>query len=499
MAFCHSLKTSHQLRHDKFTINMTDNKNRSGFYLLSDNTDAFVARFALATVAKKTLDIQYYIMHNDASGQYLGYAILSAADRGVHVRILVDDINLSGHDSRLKMLSQHDNIEIRIFNPLYNREWFRNIELMINLDRAGRRMHNKVFMCDNSAAIIGGRNIGDEYFDARQSLNFVDLDLLTVGPIVSEITNSFNDYWHSDWATPIEKLSTSRVIKKHLTTIRRKLKDKWFLAKNTQYFQSLRQADLTEKIINKQIHFIWANAELFYDHPNKVDQNTAEKTTHFGPQIMPYFEQAREELLIASPYLVPGNTGLQWLTNKQKSGMKIKILTNSLATTDVIAAHAGYRKYRKSMIKANIGLFELKPNARHLGSKTRNLIKGSSNASLHAKYMVVDRQYVFIGSANLDPRSRNLNTEIGIMVESKELAQQAVEIFERTASLKNSYQVLLKQKSNNKTSDHSAGEALLWITKEDGNIKRYFQEPKASLIRKLGVYILSLLPIESLL
>ncbi len=176
--------------------------NQSGFYLLSDNTDAFVARFALATIAEKTLDIQYYIMHNDASGRYLAYAILSAADRGVHVRILVDDINMSGRDSNFKMLSQHENIEIRIFNPLSNRDWFRNFELLTNLDRAGRRMHNKAFIADNKSAIIGGRNIGDEYFDDRNNLNFVDLDLLTVGPIVSDITKSFNDYWESTWATP---------------------------------------------------------------------------------------------------------------------------------------------------------------------------------------------------------------------------------------------------------------------------------------------------------
>ena len=189
-------------------------KHQSGFYLLSDNTDAFVARFALATFAEKTLDIQYYIMHNDASGRYLAYAILSAADRGVQVRILVDDINLSGRDSNFKMLSQHENIEIRIFNPLSNRDWFRNIELLSNLDRAGRRMHNKAYIADNTSAIIGGRNIGDEYFDDRSNLNFVDLDLLTIGPIVNDVTKSFNDFWQSQWATPIEQLSKARVVRK---------------------------------------------------------------------------------------------------------------------------------------------------------------------------------------------------------------------------------------------------------------------------------------------
>ncbi len=468
---------------------MNNNKKQSGFYLLSDNKDAFVARFALATVAAKTLDIQYYIMHNDASGQYLAYAILTAADRGVHVRILVDDINLSGSDSRLKMLSQHGNIEIRIFNPLANRDWFRNIELIVNLNRAGRRMHNKVFMADNSAAIIGGRNIGDEYFDARHSLNFVDLDLLTIGPIVKEISTSFDDYWHSHWATPIETLSRTKVIKQQLTHIRNKLKDKWHHAKNAQYFESLKQSVLTQKIINNKIDFIWAKATLFYDSPNKLCQNATQKTIHFGPHILPYFEQAKSELLIASPYFVPGTFGVQWFIKKQKQGLQLNILTNSLAATDVIAVHAGYRKYRKQLLDAGIKLFELKPTAKPFIKRTEKFIEGSSSASLHAKYMVVDKRYVFVGSANIDPRSRNLNTEIGIMVDSEKLARQAGELFSKTIAPENSYQI----------SFDKSGKNINWRTQENGSETCYTDEPETGFIRKLSVYILSLLPIESLL
>ena len=468
---------------------MKDHKNQSGFYLLSDNTDAFVARFALATIAKKTLDIQYYIMHNDASGQYLAYAILSAADRGVHVRILVDDINLTGRDSNFKMLSQHENIEIRIFNPLSNRDWFRNIELLINLDRAGRRMHNKAFIADNASGIIGGRNIGDEYFDARHGLNFIDLDLLTVGPIVSDITKSFNTFWDSRWATPVEHLHKTKVVKNQLSNIRNKLKDKWHRAKNTQYFQSLKQSDLTQKIINKQIPFIWADARLFYDRPEKLATKNTKKLIHFGPHIMPYFEQAEKELLIASPYFVPGKSGVLWLNNKCQQGIKIKVLTNSLASTDVIAVHAGYKKYRKQLLKAGINLFELKTTAMALREKTKTWLKGLSNSSLHAKYMVVDQQYVFIGSANIDPRSKALNTEIGIMVDSKELARQTRQLFDRTTSPENSYQITLNNTDNK----------ITWITQENANEICYSREPKASIIKKLGVFILSLLPIESLL
>jgi cardiolipin synthase C len=469
------------------SLNNTDNK--SGFYLLSDNTDAFVARFALAAIAEKTLDIQYYIIHSDASGRYLTYAILSAADRGVRVRILVDDINMSGHDSNFKTLSQHENIEIRIFNPLTNRDWFRNIELLVNLDRAGRRMHNKAFIADNASAIIGGRNIGDEYFDARHNLNFVDLDLLAVGPIVRNVTTSFDAYWHSDWATPIEELSKTRVVRKQLMTIRRKLKDRWHRAKNTEYFQTLQDASFTQKIINRQIDFIWAEANLFYDRPEKISGNSSKKTIHIGPQVMPYFERATAELLISTPYFVPGGKGVQWLKNKSDQGVDIRVLTNSLAATDVIAVHAGYKKYRRQLLAGGIQLFELKPTARPSMSKTTRIIEGSRHASLHAKAMVVDRQFVFVGSANIDPRSELLNTEIGIMVNSTELAKQAIELFEKSASLDNSYH--LKHELN--------GNRLYWTTCESGKEVLYSNEPKAGLLRKIGVFITGLLPIESLL
>jgi putative cardiolipin synthase len=465
---------------------VSKNSNQSGFYLLSDNTDAFVARFAMATMARKTLDVQYYIMHNDASGLYLGYAILSAADRGVHVRILVDDINLAGRENNLKMLSQHENIEIRIFNPLSSRDWFRHIELIVNLNKAGRRMHNKTFVVDSSVAIIGGRNIGDEYFYDRHSFNFVDLDLLTIGPVVDDITNSFNDYWHSRWATPVENLSKIKVVKKQLMAIRGHLRDKWYQAKNTEYFQSLQQADLTQKIINNRIPFTYARASLVSDSPDKIDSALDESNLYFDKHISPYFNLAKRELLISSPYFVPGIKGMKWFKQKRQQGTSIKILTNSLAATDVIAVHAGYRKYRKKLIKAGIELYELKPSARFLHSKAQRLIEGSSSASLHAKYMVIDQRYVFVGSANIDPRSNALNTEIGIIVESAELARQTKKLFDDSTSLNNSYRPVLNGKLN-------------WITQDDAHETRYSHEPEVGALRKAGVFLLSLLPFESLL
>lgn len=467
---------------------MTDNKNKSGFYLLSDNRDAFVARLALVASAEQALDIQYYIIHRDASSQHLAYAVINAADRGVHVRVLVDDINLTGRDSKLKMLAQHENIEIRIFNPLSNRDWFRNVELVINLDRAGRRMHNKAFIADDTA-IIGGRNIGDEYFDARQGMNFVDLDLLTVGPIVEDIRHSFDDYWNSDWATAIDDLHKARVIKQQVLNLKRQLKDRWHRARNSRYFRSIQQSELTQMITDRQIPFTWAEARLFYDHPEKISASSKEKVAHFGPEVMPYFERSGRKLLIASPYFVPGKDGLNWLLGKHRQGLGIEILTNSLAATDVIAVHAGYKKYRKQLAISGIKLFELKPTANNLREKTRIKLTGSSNSSLHAKYMVIDERYVFIGSANIDPRSNNLNTEIGVMIDSKDFAAQAQQLFSRTTSLKNCYQIMLEK----------PGDRLTWLTDEEGVNNKYYQEPHVSLLKRIGVFLISLLPIESLL
>jgi putative cardiolipin synthase len=472
---------------------MINDQGQSGFYLLSDNTDAFIARFALATAAKKTLDIQYYIMHRDASGQYLAYAILNAADRGVKVRILVDDINLSGRDNNLKALSQHDNIEIRIFNPLNNRNWFRNLELLVNLDRAGRRMHNKAFIVDDAVAIIGGRNIGDEYFDARKKLNFVDLDLLSTGPIVQDITISFDDYWNSHWATPIEKLSKIKVAKLQLNHIRNNLKDRWHNARNTHYFKSLQHSDLTRMIIDKDIPLIYADAKLFYDRPEKLIASGTDELIHFGPKIMPFFEKAKHEMLIATPYFVPGVPGSNLLVEKQRDGTDISILTNSLSATDVIAVHAGYRKYRKRLVKAGLKLFELKSTAKRLRDRTKKILQGLSGSSLHAKYMVVDRRYVFIGSANIDPRSNNLNTEIGVMVDSEELANQASALFRKTTHSENSYELSVSDQAN------KASNNLIWQTTEDGDAIKFTSEPNASLWRRMIVLIVSMLPIESLL
>lgn len=415
------------------------------------------------------------------------HMLLEAADRGVNVRILVDDMNISGRDRALKLFSLHPNIKIRIFNPLTNREWFRNLELVIYQGRADRRMHNKALIADDQVAIIGGRNLGDQYFDNRNRVNFVDLDLLTQGPVVAEISKSFKHYWNSHWAIPIAKLSILMVAKKQLITIKKRLKDRWYRARNTPYFKSIQLKQFRQQLQQQQLPFIDAPAQLFYDLPDKITQPESVAEDQLNRHLRPIIERAQSEVIIASPYFIPGDDGISWLQGRVADGVTIKLLTNSLSTTDVIAVHAGYRRYRPAILSAGIELFELKATARTRFAHTRRLFWGASKVTLHAKYLVVDRRWVYTGSANLDPRSRRLNTEIGVMIDSPKLAKEVLALFEQTTQAENSYQLSIKEG------------ALLWNTEERGREIQYSLEPKTGIWKRLLVRLIALLPAENLL
>ncbi len=475
--------------HTTGIITLRTRVQQSGFYLLSDNRDALIARRELTEHARTTLDIQYYIFHNDASGHYLAHYILQAAERKVKVRILVDDINMAGRDSAMKLFSQHPNISIKIFNPLLNRGFFRQLEFIINLRRAGKRMHNKVFISDNEEAIIGGRNIGDEYFDARHTMNFVDLDVLCTGAITQHIAQSFNDYWNSQLAIPIEKISRIKILRHHLLTFKNKFKDKWRKIKNTDYFKTIDNTVFSHQYRHNQLDYSWATASFFYDRPEKITASKILIRTRMGQQLLPCFEQAQSELLIATPYFVPGKSGVAWFHKMIKKGIAIHVLTNSLAATDVKAVHAGYKKYRPALLAIGVKLYELKATALFLKSKTRRFVESHSRASLHAKYMVMDKTKLFVGSANLDPRSELLNTEVEMVIHSPMLAQQAAKLFDKTRSADNSYALTI----------NPASKKLNWSTRLDQHPVYYNHEPNAGLLTRLGIFLLSLLPIESLL
>ncbi|MGE5248280.1 MAG: phospholipase D family protein [Verrucomicrobiota bacterium] len=476
----------------------------SAFYILSSGLDAFVARALLAETAEKTLDVQYYIFHSDLTGKILLDRMLSAADRGVRVRLLVDDMYTAGKDKTIAALASHPNFEIRVFNPFAGRSAFsRMFDWVTDFSRVNRRMHNKMFVADGAIGIVGGRNVGDEYFAAREDVNFADLDLLAAGPVVSELGNVFDAYWNSAFAFPIEAFVPDQPSPAELEAVSRALADHREATRDTPYAVRLRESDIVARLREGKLPFLWGRARVVYDQPEKIGSGVPhpEEGTWWG-SLRSQQGEVRSELILVSPYFVPGAQGVTRFAELRKDGVRIRILTNSLASNDVSSVHAGYRKYREGLLREGVELYEIRPFP-DLPGETREQARkrfGSSGASLHAKTMVFDRRTVFVGSANLDPRSAHLNTELGIVITSPELARRIAAIFEAATDPKYAFHLALQPAPDSAgDTDGSAGEEIVWIGEEDGKEVVFHQEPDASFWKRLSVWIQSALAPESLL
>jgi len=462
---------------------------QSGFFLLGNGLDAFTARAVLANQAERSIDAQYYMIHNDMVGALFIDQLLQAADRGVRVRLLIDDMDLKGRDNGLSTLASHPKIDLRVFNP-FIRGSFRTSQFITRFGKVTRRMHNKSFTVDNMVTVVGGRNIGDEYFEADPALFFADLDLLAVGSVVQEVSTSFDVYWNSEFSYPIELLRPDLVEKVNLEEGRQLLAD--FLSQDSvsQYRQSLFNADLAKRLRAEESGgLIWGEASALYDNPTKIasyEEDEAHTLTH---QMAPFFKSLHKELIIFSPYFVPGKEATKYLSDLSKNGMRVRILTNSLASTDVSLVHAGYAKYRKPLLRSGVELYEMN---KVLSKEARNQKKGSygsSKASLHAKSFVLDREKVFIGSLNFDPRSVTENTEVGIMVASVEVADTMAKTFDEMVEMV-AFRLELKK-------DAEGYEHIYWHGQENGEKRVWNLEPHTSFWQRLGVSLMSLLPIES--
>jgi len=388
------------------------------------------------------------------------------------------------------LLNAHPDIEIRIFNPFYFRGLLRYLEIF-NIARVGRRMHNKALIADNSQAIIGGRNIGDIYFSADPETLFLDIDLLSVGPVVKHISNSFDEYWNSRWAIPVDDLY-SRPGKAYAQG-----KIKSFLKR---HMQDVRRADYSRALINSQLHnelisdlpLIWSDSKLFYDEPAKIEQGEHVLSRELKNDLHEVVDSATSSLTIVSPYFVPGKQGVEWFKSLIAKGVSVKVFTNSLAATDVTVVHSGYANYRYSLLAAGVKLYELKPTAYARERKKFKLLQPGSKTSLHAKTIIVDQKKVFIGSPNIDPRSSELNTEIGLLVDNKMLAHQVMEMFAGITESRNSYRLILNEGTKSK-------HKILWVSEENGRQIKYTTEPQVGIWRKFSVHVLRLLPMEELL
>lgn len=475
----------------------------SGVYPLASGRDALSARLAMIAAADVSLDLQYYIWHRDHSGQLLVSHLMAAGERGVRVRLLLDDVGSPLGDERLLLLSQHPNVEVRLFNPLVNRVT-RLWGMIWDFARANRRMHNKSLTVDNAMTLVGGRNIGDEYFESGAQIDFADLDLLAIGPVVDAISDGFDEYWNSDFSYPIELLSKKRFTARELMAAddrNRNYRDQYPTDERTRFFLSLKDGDADDAV-----SWYWSRAQVFYDHPNKILGDSADPRHLLGTQLVDVSDEIREELLLVSPYFVPGKRGLKYFRHLRQRGVNITIITNSLAATDVGAVHSAYAKYRRRLLKMGVALYETRPDyatalkkaeqkkerrkrrwafKRRIRSGEGRAIGSSSRASLHAKAFFIDRRRTFVGSMNLDPRSILLNTEIGILVDNPAMTCEAID--DITHSLRDSaYELRLNGRNR-----------LIWVLNEGGEEVTFRTEPLASLWQRLGAWLMGLFPIES--
>jgi len=463
-------------------------KGEDGFVLLGSGLDAFVARAALAEMAERSLDVQYYLYHNDLVGKLFTGFLLQAAERGVRVRILVDDMGLSGRDEGIIALDAHPNIELRIFNP-FDRNIGRNTQMVTGLGSVTRRMHNKSFTIDNVITIVGGRNIGNEYYDADPTLEFADLDVMTIGRVVKEVSNSFDMYWNSALAYPAKTIIKKRLSEEELQQLEDKLMAFMKDQQTSNYMTALLNSDLSNKYRDNDVTYLWGDAAVVVDHPDKISSSRDASELHLVTQLAPYFESIKKELIIISPYFVPGHEGVKFFKSLTDKGVRVKILTNSLSSNDVGIVHAGYAKYREDLLRNGVELYEMNKKLTRAQRKEKKGVGGSSKASLHAKVFVLDRKQVFIGSLNLDPRSFYENSEIGLILNSTEIAEGMAEHFDRDIE-KHTFTLELKK-------DQEGYEELLWHGYEGGNPVTFDVDPYTGFWRRFGVGFMGILPIES--
>jgi putative cardiolipin synthase len=463
----------------------------STFRLLESGRAALAARLALVEKARHSLDLQYYIFHADASGRLLVDALLDAADRGVRVRLLLDDMYTAEKEAAIIGLDHHPNIEIRLFNPFTvrgNNPLGRLLEWLSGEDRLNRRMHNKLFLADNQFGITGGRNIGDEYFQLEDPRAFLDLDVLTAGRTARDLSTAFDLYWNSEASVPARALPKPQSSRKLLVETRAGLND---------YRQSEKAAYsdyLSLDVLGREPgpgFGPWSpgRAEVLLDSPEKPVK-TGRKADLPAVQLLTLGIHAKRELLISSPYLVPGRLGLDLLQYLRGRDVKVSVLTNSLAANDVALVHAAYAGYRAPMVISGVRLHELKP-LKQAAAVRMNLGGSSSRASLHTKAMVFDRVAVYIGSMNLDPRSVLLNTEAGLIIHSESLADQVAVYIERAMAPDRSYRVRLNQESD------QAVNPLQWHETVAGEEVIHRYEPGAGLRMRFLIDLMKGLEIES--
>jgi len=457
----------------------------SGLRLLPEGPTAFNARLALARSATYSLDVQCYYIAQDRTGFAFLRELRDAAARGVRVRLIVDDLYAAGADELLAGLAAYPNVEVRIFNPLPSREGSFKTRIIFSLHEFGRinhRMHNKLFIADNTFAVSGGRNMANEYFMRSDEANFVDLDVMSGGPVVHQLSALFDSYWNSEQVFPIERLLAPQ---KPAEEARRRFEE---IVRGAAAEVEERPHDvLGATPVGPQfdaghVELTWAPARAFADTPSKVaGLNDEERTQTVAAETLALFAQARDSVAIASPYFIPGQRGIEMMRAvgaTQENG-RITLITNSLGATDEPLVHASYSRYRVDMLKAGVRIYEISPTLPQRSAKLGSF--GRSLAMLHAKAAAIDRRIVYIGSMNLDARSARINTEIGMVLESPELAAMLKRLANEDVKGA-AYRLRLA----------ADGESIEWVeTDDDGKTIVHTTEPGASLWLSFKLWLLA--------
>jgi len=454
---------------------------QSAFIPLADGLEAFAKRVKLVDSADHSLDIQYYIWHSDLTGLVLIKRVLDAADRGVRVRILLDDIDTSGRELGLETLNHHPMIEIRVFNPIAGSS-FQTLNALMDFNRVNHRMHNKSLTADGTAVILGGRNIGNEYFSAEAESSFADFDVLVVGPVLEQSNRNFDRYWNSAHSYPLSLLfHSTRDLSSELNSLRTQLLVNEQQANSTHYMQAVRNMNALHDDLSQDTNLLWGNTYLLSDLPTKLDANEITPETHLALQLHELISRAQSQVLIISPYFVPTDPMMSFFESLISRGVQVRVLTNSLSASDVSIVHAGYMNHRKRLLELGVEVYEYRSNAD--AENGRSAWYESSRASLHAKTITIDTRYVFVGSFNVDPRSIFLNTEMGVLIDNSNLAHGFEDVL-GDELIHRAYEVTLED-----------GE-LRWRTIVDGQEQTYHHEPDVSFWQRMSAEVLSWIVVE---
>jgi putative cardiolipin synthase len=448
----------------------------SGFYPLNNGMDALGARLRLAEVAEKSIDLQYFLMKQDTAGLVTMNSLLKAADRGVRIRFLLDDIFTTAPDRGLLLMNQHPNIEVRLFNPI-SRRGFSSLNFLGDFKQANRRMHNKSFTADNKISIVGGRNIADEYYNLKQDSVFLDFDVIAMGPVVNEISMSFDEYWNHSRAVPMEKIAANKA-DEDLETVRADIAEEFNRLYDTVYARAL-ESELLQDLIADRRRMFPAEARVLSDSPDKLINEISEEQMRLAMNLRQVLLSAEKEIILITPYYVPGDNGVELMRNLVNKGLRVVLLTNSLAANNHVPVHSGYSRYRKDVIRAGVELYEARATAAREQSGNE---EGPERLTLHTKIFVIDRRYLFVGSLNLDPRSIEINAEMGLLIDSEELiAYMLPDPDAKLAQL--TYRVLLNEDGD-----------LEWHGRIDGTEVVETREPDTSAWLRFKAWFMKIAP-----